>query len=73
MSAKEQIRKMLKEIMPDGDANACQIWKGYSASTLENGWHYQQFGRSEAHYMGKSLDEARQYVEDDKELKEFYK
>lgn len=62
MSAKQKVREMLKEIMPAGEANACQIWRGYSPSTLETGWHYQKFGRGEAHYIGKSLAEAQEYV-----------
>ena len=73
MNAKQQIREMLKEMMPEGEANACEIFKGFAVDTGENGWHYKHFGRSEHHYMGKSLREAKEFVEEDKALKEFYR
>jgi len=41
-----------------------RIWKGYSATTDQTGWHYQNFGRSEHHYMGKSVADVREYVEE---------
>lgn len=64
MTAREQIVAMLKTIYDAGDVNAMQIWKGYDAGTDETGWHYKWFGRSEAHYMGKSVAEAREYVDE---------
>ena len=70
MNAKQQIKDMLKEVYDDGDVNAMQIWKGYDVSTGRTGWHYKWFGRSEAHYMGNSVAEAREYIEDVKSTRE---
>lgn len=64
MNAREQIVTMLKTIYDSGDVNAMQIWKGYDASTDENGWHCKWFGRSEVTYLGKSVAEVREYVEE---------
>ncbi len=64
MNAKQQVRELLKTVFDSGDVNAMQIWKGYSATTDQTGWHYQNFGRSEHHYMGKSVAEVREYVEE---------
>lgn len=72
MNAGQQITAMLKEVYGDGEVNAMQIWKGYDVGTGRNGWHYKEFGRSEAHYLGKSVEEAREYVEDVKAGRESY-
>lgn len=65
MSAKQQIKNLLKTVFDSSDVNAMEIWKGYSATTGMVGWHYKWFGRSEHHYMGKSVAEAEQYVEEE--------
>jgi hypothetical protein len=70
MNAKQQVKELLKIINDAGDVNAMQIWKGYSATTDQTGWHYQRFGRSEHHYMGKSVAEVREYVAEELELRE---
>ena len=62
MNAKQQVKELLKSVYDSGDVNAMEIWKGYSATTGQNGWHYKWFGRSEVHYLGKSVEEARQSV-----------
>ncbi len=64
MSAREQVVTLLKTIYDSGDVNAMQIWKGYDASTDENGWHCKWFGRSDVTYLGKSVAEVREYVEE---------
>ena len=64
MNARQQVVAALKTVFDSGDVNAMQIWKGYSATTGETGWHYQWFGRSEHHYMGKSVADVREYVEE---------
>lgn len=69
MNAAQQIREMLKEVYEDGDVNAMQIWKGYDAGTGRTGWHYRWFGCS-AQYMGNSVAEAREYIEDVKSTRE---
>lgn len=66
MRAVLEIKEMLKQIHESGDVNAFRIWKGID-NEGNYGWCYQCFGRSEIHYMGKSVREAREYV--DAELK----
>jgi hypothetical protein len=34
------------------------VFKGWHHSTLKTGWHYIEFGRSEAIFLGTSLGEA---------------
>lgn len=63
MNAKEQIKTALSEIMPVSVANACHVFKGYDVGTGRTGWHYIPFG-SVAQYLGKSLDEALEVIED---------
>ena len=64
MNAREQIETLLKTIYDPTDVNAMQIWKGYDAGTGENGWHYKNFGRSDAQYLGKSVAEVREYIDE---------
>lgn len=64
MSAVQKIKEMLKEIHEAGDVEAMRIWKGHD-NNGDYGWCYQWFGRSEIHYMGKSVAEARQYVDEE--------
>ncbi len=64
MNATQQVKELLKSVYDAGDVNAMQIWKGYSASTGQTGWHYQNFGRSEHHYMGKSVADVQEYVKE---------
>lgn len=63
MNAVTKIREMLKGIYPDGEVNAMRIDKGYNVSTSRTGWHAQEFGRSDAVYMGKSVAEVAEYVD----------
>ena len=62
MTVKSDIRQALKQIMTEGEANACDIWKGYDVGTNEDGWHYVPFGRT-ATYLGKSKAEAMEFIE----------
>ena len=62
MNAKETIREMLKGIYDDADVNAMQIWKGYDVSTGRTGWHIQWFGTSGAEYIGGSVSEVEDFV-----------
>ena len=64
MNTKQQVKELLKTVYDAGDVNAMHIWKGFSATTGETGWHFQEFGRSEHHYMGKSVAEVQQYVDE---------
>ena len=64
MNAKQQVKELLKTVYDAGDVSAMHIWKGFSATTGETGWHFQEFGRSEHHYMGKSVAEVQQYVDE---------
>lgn len=69
MNAKETIRKALKSIMSDGEANACQIWKGYGSNTGRYGWHVQKFGET-AMYYGTSAAEAVEMIENIRDSRE---
>lgn len=63
MNATERINQALKSIMPDSEANACRIWKGYDVGTGETGWHYQKFGQT-ATFVGANLNEALATIDD---------
>lgn len=63
MNAGQKVAKMLKDVYPDGEVNAAQIWKGYDVGTGRIGWHYQPFGET-AQYVGRNLNEVQEYVED---------
>lgn len=63
MNAGQKVVKMLKEVYPEGDVNAAQIWKGYDVGTGRSGWHYRPFGET-AQYVGRDLNEVQEYVED---------
>lgn len=62
MNAKETIRKALKNLMSDGEANACEIWKGYDMGTGMTGWHYKRFGQT-ATFIGSNLSDALEWIE----------
>lgn len=62
MSAKEKIRRALKAIMDDGEANACQVFRGYSMTTACTGWHFARFGQS-ATFIGDNVAEALEWIE----------
>lgn len=64
MNAKQQITDLLKTIYDEGEVNAMTIWKGYDAMTGQTGWHYKWFDRSDAQYMGKSVAEVREFVDE---------
>lgn len=66
---KAKIREMLKEIYPDAEVNAMEIWKGYSASTGFHGWHIRPFGER-AWFAGKSVAEVMRHIEEIKEGRE---
>ena len=63
MNAKETIRQALKQIMSDGEANACSIWKGYDNGTGRTGWHVVKFGET-ATYYGATVAEAVETITD---------
>ena len=62
MNAQERIRKALKSLMSDGEANACQVFKGYNMGTGKTGWHFARFGQS-ATFIGNNLVEALEWIE----------
>jgi hypothetical protein len=68
MSTKNNIRKALKSIMSESEANACDIRKGYhyNGSTEESGWYYRPFNR-EPVTLGKNESEALETIEQIKE------
>lgn len=64
MNAMTKIKNMLKEVYEDGVVNAMEVFKGYAVDTGLNGWHYRHFGRSEHIFLGSSVDEARETVDE---------
>ena len=64
MNARQAVITELKRAYDEGRVNAMSIRKGYDASTGQNGWHWQDFGRSEVHFMGKSVSEVREYIDE---------
>ena len=70
VNAMTKIKNMLKEVYEEGDVNAMTIFKGFAVDTGETGWHYRKFGSSEHHFMGDSVTEAREYVEQVKEYRQ---
>lgn len=66
----ETVKALLKTIYEDADVNAMQIWKGYDVSTGRTGWHIQWFGTSGAEYIGGSVSEVEDFVNEVAELRE---
>jgi hypothetical protein len=64
MNAKQQVKELLKTVFDSGDVEAMAIWKGYDVMTGQNGWHYKKFNSSSANYMGKSVAEVKEYVDE---------
>lgn len=62
MSAKAQVKEELKKAFDSGRVEAMEVFKGFAVDTYETGWHYKEFGCSEHHFMGKSLNDVREYV-----------
>ena len=65
MKAQDKIREALKTFfMDDGDANACQIYKGtdYDGAIQAYGWWYRPFNAQPVH-LGKSISEALETIE----------
>jgi hypothetical protein len=71
MATKSKIRKALESIMSKGEANACDIRKGYhyNGSTEESGWYYRPFNR-EPVTLGKNESEALEMIEQIRESRE---
>lgn len=70
MNAMNTIKNMLKEVYEDGDVNAMQVFKGFAVDTGQSGWHFRKFGRSEHVYLGKSVAEAREAIDEIKEYRQ---
>ena len=68
MSVKSKIRAALKNIMGEGEANACDIRKGYhyDGSQESNGWYYKPFNRQPVS-LGRSENEALEAIDQIKE------
>lgn len=63
MNAEQTIREALKTIMPEGEANACRIWKGYDVATGCTGWHITKFGHF-ADFYGENLADVLFTIDD---------
>jgi hypothetical protein len=74
MTTISKIRKALKGIMSEGEANACRIEKAYlyDGSQQRNGWHFTRFGSTPT-YLGNSANEAIETIEQIKEERKSYR
>ncbi len=61
-NAKATVKEELKKAFDSGRVEAMEVFKGFAVDTYETGWHYKEFGRSDHHYMGKSLADVKEYV-----------
>jgi hypothetical protein len=52
----------MKAIMDNGEANACEIWKGYGIDRNRYGWFYKEFGGTDVG-IGANLSEALGWIE----------
>lgn len=64
MNAQQKIREALKEAYDDSRVNAMEVFKGYAADTGMTGWHFRDFGRSESVFLGTSVYEAKETVQE---------
>lgn len=73
MTVASKIRQALNGIMSEGEANACNIQKGYhyDGSQESNGWHYTPFGRQPVS-LGSNEAEALETIEQIAEEREYY-
>ena len=73
MSVASKIRKALKGIMSEGEANACDVRKGYhyNGSAEQNGWYYKPFNRQPVS-LGSNEVEALETIDQIKEERESY-
>ena len=69
ISAKAQVKEELKKAFDAGDVEAMEVFKGFAVDTGEVGWHYRWFGRSEHHFMGKSVAAVKEYVAEKVDLR----
>jgi len=71
MKGWNKIRKALRKIMDTGDANACQVYKGwdYNGTIQAYGWYYKPFNRQPV-YLGGSVGQALATIEDIAESRE---
>lgn len=72
MSVTSKIRKALKSIMSEGEANACDIRKGYhyNGQTEVNEWYYRPFNRQPVS-LGRNEAEALETIEQIKEERRY--
>ena len=64
MRAQDKISNALHTIMDEGDANACQVYKGtdYDGAMQSTGWWYRPFNQQPV-YLGTSVTEALDTIE----------
>lgn len=72
MTVASKIRNALMTIMTEGEANACDIRKGYhyNGTKHANGWYYTPFGCSPI-TLGKNEAEALETIEQIKEARDY--
>lgn len=63
MNGEQRIRAALTRIMSDGEANACQVFKGFAnaGATEATGWHYRPLGEQPV-YLGSTVAQALEAI-----------
>jgi hypothetical protein len=69
-TAIQQVKDAAEETFGVGRASAAQVYKGYNARTGSAGYHFEDFGSSEAIPLGDSAEEAVETLEQIAEEKE---
>ena len=65
MNVQERIKEALNQIMDEGEANACRVYKcwDYDRAVQAYGWYYKLFN-GQSMYLGKNVNEALETIED---------
>ena len=65
LKVKERIRSLVAKDSSEGEANACQIWKGYGElGQAPHGWYVKKFNKS-ANWIGSSWKEIMEIRQSD--------
>lgn len=64
MNAKQQVINALKTAYESGEVNAMEVFKGYAVDTGLSGWHFRKFGRSSHVFLGTSVTEAQETIQE---------
>jgi len=63
MTGTERIKNALGTVMSEGEANACEVWRGWDPAGQGYGWWYKPFGEI-AQPLGVTIAEAIDQIQD---------